>query len=515
MTPRRNRRPPLESSQLAQLEFQGAAGGVTGSRYLLRTRRSCVLVDCGMFQGSRSSVALNNARWPVPPAELDAVVLTHAHIDHAGLLPRLVRDGFSGPVHVTHGTRALSEVMLADAAWIQEHDAARATRQRMRRGGRPVKPLYTRSDADAALALMQPHSMGERVTITEDLTLNFRCAGHILGAASVELWIRDEVNQRKLVFSGDIGRRDAPIMPDPDPPTEADVVVMESTYGDRDHRDLQESLDELVGILADAHRDRANVIIPVFAVGRAQELIQCLGELERAGRVVPRTVYLDSPMAINVTELYRDRLADLAEAGRRRLAEPGALSTKRFVVTPTAQESMAINDQRGVIVLAASGMCTGGRIQFHLKHQLWQERNHVVIVGFQARGTTGRALVDGARRVRIMGEEIAVKAKIHTLGGFSAHADRTGLTRWLRKLVPSRPTVVLSHGEARVRESFATVVERMLGRVPLCPMLGDTLIVPRSGDRFELRSGVPVVKRSSDRPGPRRSRGSSRRVTRR
>ena len=486
---------PLGEQTLARLTFLGAAGGVTGSQFLLETHRSRVLVECGMLQGSREARRLNAAPFAHTPDDLDAVVLTHAHIDHSGLLPKLVRDGYRGPIHATRGTRDLCKIMLADAAYIQESDAERRNRHR-KRGEPAVEPLYVREDADRVMELMLGHGLDEEVEVSTDVTIRFRHASHILGAASVELWIRDQVARRKLVFSGDIGRRHDLLLEAPDTVNEADLVVMETTYGDRDHRSWDDTLTEFEGILASAHAARQNVVIPTFAVGRAQELLHCFHDFLRDGRMAPRTIFLDSPMAIDVTDLYRrnlSRLQDDIERGGDLLRPVG------LVYSQTRDDSMAINEQRGVIILSASGMCEAGRIQFHLEHNLPHAGAHIVIVGFQARGTLGRKLVDGADRVKIMGREIPVRASVHTVGGFSAHGGRSGLLAWLGAFArePGKPALALVHGEPESRSAFAATVKQRYGLTAMEPERGDWIDIPRSGTRMPLTSAAGAARRSS------------------
>jgi metallo-beta-lactamase family protein len=488
MVSRRKKARPLDDRHLARITFLGAAQQVTGSHFLIETRRSRVVVDCGLHQGGRKQESRNRRTFASLPAQVDAVVLTHAHIDHSGLLPKYVRDGYAGEIHCTRGTRDLCGIMLRDSAHIQEVDAERISRRRRRRGARTLDPLYTMADAEACLERFTPHPFQERVELGEDVAVRFRRAGHILGASSIELWVRDEKHERKLVFSGDLGVEGKPLMRDPAHIDEADLVVMESTYGDRDPRDIDSTLEELAAILQEAQAGGDNVLIPVFAVGRAQEILFRLRELVEQGRIQPWPVYLDSPMAIGVTELYREHMDSLGSSLRASLKKSDRpLRPARFQYSRTADDSRKLNEKRGAIILAASGMCDAGRIQHHLKHNLWRDSVHVVIVGFQARGTTGRALVDGARRVRIMGQEVAVKARVHTLGGFSAHAGQSALLEWLGEL--GKPEVILVHGEADKQEVLIEKIREHHGLTARAPELGQELGVPRSGGKFELSGG--------------------------
>lgn len=466
---------PWTSGETLRLRFDGAAGDVTGSRFLLRTERARVLFECGLFQGGRATWAHNREPFGFDPGLLDAVVLTHAHLDHSGLVPRLVQEGLDAPVHATRGTAKLAEILLLDAAHIQEGEAERRTRRNLRRGRKPVEPLYGTNEAERALARFRPAPFGERVRVAPGVDVCFRPAGHILGAAHVEILVRSGDEERSLVLSGDVGRAGDPLLCDPDPPPTADLVLLESTYGDRDHRDRDATEDELAEILNASERSGGNVLIPVFAVGRAQEILHAIGKLERTNRIHPRRVYLDSPMAVDVTRLYRSR-----EHGCRAEQDgaPAPITTRELVFTRDWQESMTINFQRGVIVLSASGMCDAGRILHHLKHQLWKPETHVVFTGFQAAGTRGRSIVEGARMVRVLGEEIAVKASVHTLGGFSAHAGQSELCAWYRR-IDGRPPLVLVHGEATKRATLADAIARAAGVRAALPERGDVLILER------------------------------------
>lgn len=475
----------LADQGLARIHFRGAAGEVTGSQFLLQTRRSRVLFDCGFFQGGREQFARNARPFAFDPRALDALVLTHAHIDHVGLVPRLVREGFRGKIHATSGTCDLSRIMLLDSAAIQESNAERENRWRERAGRALVQPLYVKDDAEQALGLFTSEPYLEWVRVAEGVQVRFRRAGHILGAASIEARVADASSERRIVFSGDIGPKDDPLLLELDPPREGDLVLMESTYGDRDHRLKAETVLEFEGILAEAAASGGNVIIPVFAVGRAQEVIYHIGRLEEAGRMGVRHVILDSPMAIDVTELYR-RHEDCCELDRSGLRAKPVLATQNITFARTWEQSMAVNFERGFIVLAASGMCEAGRVLHHLKHHLWKPETHVVMVGFQARGSLGRAIVDGTKSVRILGEEIAVRAKVHTLGGFSAHAGQSELLEWYGSFGTPRPTPVLIHGEDDRRVAFAAKLRERFGVEALLPRYESVLSVPNSGVRFEL-----------------------------
>jgi metallo-beta-lactamase family protein len=457
---------------MASLSFHGAARQVTGSCYLLDDGRHRVLLECGLFQGPPDVERLNERPFPFDPTTLQAVVLSHAHLDHSGLLPRLVRDGFRGPIYATPPTGDLLEIMLKDAAFLQERDAEWENKRRTRPNRGQVEPLYTLADVERALAQCRCMPYGGRFDVVANVSARYRDAGHILGSAIVEIWI----GSRKLVFSGDLGNSATPILPDPERVDAADVLLLESTYGDRDHRPMEATLREFEEILAAAAEDGGNVVIPAFAVGRTQELLHHLGQLNEAGRLKQQRVFLDSPMAIAATEVHQ-RHAQLLNG-----TIPGTWShggqnkvLPQLQYTRSSEESMAINRiAGGAIIIAGSGMCTGGRIRHHLKHNLWRREARVVIVGFQALGTPGRELVDGARRLHLLGEETAVNASVHTLGGFSAHAGQSQLLAWAGGF-RRRPRLHLVHGEpdkmAALQAKFA---ERYDWRAEI-PATGDTI----------------------------------------
>ena len=466
-----------------RITFIGAAREVTGSCFLIEASGVRFLVDCGMHQGGREARGRNLEAWPFKPSDIDFVLLTHAHIDHSGLLPRLYALGFRGPVHTTGATADLLSVMLLDSAFIQESEWARVQRERTqdrRHVGAPTELLYTVAQAQACLEQIvgvdydvdiQPHPL---------VRCRFRDAGHILGSAIIELWLGESGRTRKLVFSGDLGQPGRPIVRDPTPIEQAEVLVVESTYGNRLHRPLQETIDELVLVIEDTLRRRqGNIIIPAFALGRTQELLFLLADLRRQGRLPSMQVFVDSPMADKVTAITLRHPEFLDDETREilslRRSSPAGLSL-RF--TKSVEESMALNRiKAGAIIVAASGMCDAGRIKHHLRHNLARPECAIVIVGFQAEGTLGRRLVDGEKRVRLFGEEHQVRASIHTIGGLSAHADRDALIGWLGNFAtpPGRTFVV--HGEAATACGFAeTVAEKLRWNVE----------APTPGSRFDL-----------------------------
>ena len=456
----------------ARLTFHGAAGEVTGSCFLLEAERGNVLVDCGMFQGNKEARERNFADLPFRARDVHAVVLTHAHIDHTGLLPRLVGDGYPGVIHASEGTFGLSKIMLPDSAHIQEYDAERRNKYRQRRGDAPVQPLYTAKDAERALAAYLAHPFDEWFRVLDGVRARFRRAGHILGAASVEVELTDGGDPYRIVFSGDVGPSNDPLLPDPEPPEEADFLLLESTYGDRDHRPLADTLDERAEVMESADRAGGNLIVPVFAVGRAQMLIWAIGKLEREGRCKPRPVYLDSPMAIDVTQEYRDLRSCCRRGGEDEFER---IRTRDLRFAKSVQDSIAINDARDSVILAASGMCEAGRILHHLVHHLGKPETHLAFAGYQASRTLGRRLIEGEKQVRIMGREVEVHASIHTLGGFSAHAGRSALLDWYGAIGRKPARMALVHGEDGPRASLAAALEQQHGAHVLQPQRGEAL----------------------------------------
>jgi metallo-beta-lactamase family protein len=433
-----------------QLEFFGAAGEVTGSCHILTVGGRRLLLDCGMIQGGAAPDERNRAAFPFDAGEVDAVILSHAHIDHSGRLPLLRKRGFRGPIYTNPACRDLVRILLADSATMQERDAERENRKGRKPGGKRVaEPLYTLEDALDVLQQVRTVRYGDPVEVLPGVEVTFRDAGHILGSASVWLTLREGALQRRVTFSGDLGQYDSPILCDPEPGPAADLVLMESTYGARLHRDRSATLDEFGRILRDAKRDGGNVLIPAFAVGRSQEILYELATHFDAWQLGDWQVFLDSPMAIEATAVYwkHAELFD-AEAREWHARERALPALPNLSLCRTADESMAINRMtHGAIVIAGSGMCTGGRIVHHLKHNLARPECDVVFSGFQAQGTLGRAIVDGWDKVRIHGAPVKVAARVHTLGGFSAHGDQHDLLRWYGA-IPGQPPAWLVHGEA-------------------------------------------------------------------
>ncbi|MEX2124762.1 MAG: MBL fold metallo-hydrolase [Woeseia sp.] len=458
-----------------KLTFLGAAGAVTGSCYLLQTSRHTLLLECGQVQGSSAEEALNRLPLPVPADSIDAVVLSHAHIDHSGRLPLLHRQGYDGPIYTHDATRALCAVMLRDSAYLHEQDAEWENRKRLRKGLAPVKPLYTQDDAAKVMDRFVGLEFTKRREILPGIELRLHDAGHILGAAIVELSLEDRGERRTLVFSGDLGYAAAPVMNDPTPITKADLVLLESTYGDRNHRSFDSTLDELRGIFREAADGGGNVLIPAFAVGRTQDLLYLMAEHYGEWRLDRWQVFLDSPMAIEATGIYSQYRhlyrAELFRDGQHWPVLPN------FAATASREESMSLNRiESGAIIIAGSGMCTGGRVRHHLKHNVWRPQCHVIMIGYQAQGTLGRKLVDGAPRIRLWQETIQVNAKIHTVGGLSAHADQSGLLGWYGNF-KGRPPVYLVHGEEKARLALTDKLKERYGVEARRPKLDQVVLL--------------------------------------
>ncbi|MDX2426492.1 MAG: MBL fold metallo-hydrolase [Cycloclasticus sp.] len=444
---------------MAKLTFYGATEGVTGSSYILETGGKKILLDCGLFQGGREAEKSNKDPFQFDVSKIDAVVLSHAHLDHSGRLPKLVSEGYQRSLYMTDPSCELLEIMLKDAAFLQQRDAEWENKRRRRQGKDEIEAIYTIEDVEATLALCEGTAYGVRREILEGVEVCFRDAGHILGSSIVELFINENGVEKKLVFSGDLGNSCAALLRDPEIVEEADILMLESTYGDRNHRPMDETLDEFENIITEASKNGGNILIPSFAVGRTQEIIFRLGELYQKGLLRHQAVYLDSPMAIAVTEVYH-RYQNFYNKEDASTMQKGAKSSLHSFLpilryTPSTEESMALNNiEAGAIIIAGSGMCTGGRIRHHFKHNIWKRNAHVVIVGYQAVGTPGRALVDGAKTFHHGGDDIAVKATIHTLGGFSAHASQSQLVDWISHFKTPHPKLYLVHGETETKATF-------------------------------------------------------------
>lgn len=469
--------------------FLGGVRTVTGSATLFEKDSLKWLVDCGMFQGGREIEKKNHDTRSYDPKNLSFILLTHAHIDHSGLIPKLVREGFRGKVICTKATLDLCEVMLRDSGHIQETEAEWENRKKRRSGGRGTEPLYTVQDAERSLPLFSPVNYDEIVPLANGLRVRFQDAGHILGSAIIELWVGEGESERKLVFSGDLGNTGQPIVRDPSVIREADILWMESTYGNRLHKPKEETIQELLKIVREAIAHQAKVIIPAFALERTQNIIYTLGQFIREGLIPSLPVYIDSPLAISATEVFNKNSNCFDRESREILLRwENPLDLPEIVYTRTTEESKTINeDGRSGIIVSASGMCDAGRIKHHLKHHLWQEKSHIVFIGYQSEGTTGRRIVDGAKSVRLFGEEIAVRAHIHTLGGFSAHADQRGLLQWLSHFENPELEVIVNHGEEKISMELARVIRERFHLKASLPRLREkrTLFGPEAKPEYE------------------------------
>lgn len=464
---------------MAEIEFYGAAGRVTGSCHILRHAGRTVLLDCGLVQGGDDDEWGNDAPFPFDPADIDAVVLSHAHLDHAGRLPLLVKRGFRGTIHTHKATCALMRILLNDAANIEAGRIRRENRRRSDQGRPMLAPLYDADDVSRTLDLARGHRYGDRFEVVEGLSATLHDAGHIMGSAVVKLRVEDENGTADLVFSGDVGQFGDPILRDPESPGPADVLLMETTYGDRNHRDIDASLAELAGVLDHAHRVGGNVLIPAFAVGRSQELLYQLGKHYDEWHMERWQIFLDSPLAIEASDIYWDypHLFD-EEAKELFRVEDFMPSLPNLHFTRTADESKVIGRlKRGAIVIAGSGMCNGGRILHHFKREIGRPETQIVFCGFQPPGTLGRRIIEGAETVRIHGEHFAVRAGLHTIGGFSAHGDQADLLRWFdafgTNAAGERPQCYLVHGDPEAASAFQDTLRSTFGVEARIPVAGE------------------------------------------
>ena len=478
-----------------KLTFLGAAHTVTGSCYLLESEERKVLVDCGMFQGGRRIRELNYKEFCFNPAELDCVILTHAHIDHCGLVPKLYKEGFKGAVYATKVTCELAHIMLPDSAHIQEHDSEVLNRKIQRSGDTLIQPLYAMEDAEASLKHFVPKSYNELFRVENNIEVRFRDAGHIIGSAIVEMYVEENGKKTKLVFSGDLGQPDQPIIKDPTIIEGADYLLLESTYGDRLHQfyDKEAALLEAV---QDTMERGGNLIIPAFAVGRTQTLLYYFYKLWKEGRMEDVPIILDSPMAIAATRVFMENMQEFDETTVELLAKHGGglPQMPHLRICETAEESRALNSQASsTVIISASGMADAGRILHHLKHNLWRPESTILFVGYQAEGSLGRRLIDGVKRVKVMGEEIAVKANIQMLEGFSAHADMNQILDWLAPIQEPNPArVFVVHGEPSASESLAEQIEKRFKLKTYIPFFGDSIVM--TGREHEIHeSHLPEV----------------------
>ncbi|MBE5812600.1 MAG: MBL fold metallo-hydrolase [Clostridiales bacterium] len=465
------------------ISFLGAAKTVTGSCFMVTTNKYKFLVDCGMFQGQNKETMLNVDDFTFAPKDIDFVLLTHAHIDHSGRIPKLCNDGFKGKVYATKATTDLCKVMLPDSGHIQENEIEWINKKRIRAGKHVIPPLYTVDDAVRSLEHFEPVHYNELVTINENVKVMFRDAGHMLGSSIIEVWVKENGKETKIVFTGDLGNNDTPILRDPEFIDSADVLVMESTYGDRNHKEREDRFEQFLDIVNDTIDNGGRVVIPSFAVGRTQEIVYGLNANqekygEKYKKILKIPVYMDSPLAISATEIYKNNAECYDEEARRYIVEgDNPVDFPTLILTKSVDESKAINEsQEPAIVISASGMCEAGRIRHHLKHSLWSEKNTVLFVGYQAVGTLGRRLIDGEKQVRLFGEDISVNARIEYIEGFSGHADQTALLNWFDNIKHKPSNVFIVHGEEESQEVFAEKIKER----------GVNVVIPNRGDVFEI-----------------------------
>lgn len=475
-----------------KIKFCGAATGVTGSCHLLSTENHKILLDCGQFQGGKAQDALNEEPFPFDPAEIECVILSHAHIDHCGRLPLLVKRGFKGAIYCTDATADLLEVMLKDSGFIHEKEAEWQSRKNERAGRKPVEPLYTVKDSEETLKYVRPVMYDQLFEINDEMKIVFNDAGHILGSAIIELWTTEDDNVYKTVFSGDLGVLDRPILRDPTIIKKADYVIMESTYGNRLHPENATSIEQLLDIVIKTTRRGGTVVIPSFAVGRTQELIYefnrfYLERPEYKDELEKLTVYIDSPMATSATEVFRRNAQVFDEETKAYILKgDNPLDFPNLRFTRSTAESQALNmDRKPKIIISASGMCEAGRIRHHLKHNLWDPKSSVIFVGYQAEGTLGRMLTEGQKDVVLFGEAVHVNAEIYNLEGFSGHADKEGLLGWLSGFQVKPKQLFLVHGELESKEALAASIRERLGYDP---------VVVTGVSEFELKKTEIVSK---------------------
>ncbi len=457
-----------------EIRFLGAARTVTGSCYHITADGLNLLIDCGMYQG-KDSDTINRSPFGFDPESIDYLILTHAHLDHSGLIPKLVAEGFRGRIITTTATAELLEIMLLDSAHIQEKDAEWMTKKSFRAGKDIVyEPLYTHDDVINALTYIDKKTYHEEESLSQNISYRFLDAGHILGSAILEIWFKKNGEKKKVVFSGDVGKNNNPIINDPEHVEEADYVVVESTYGNRLHRSLDDTIVELEEAIRTTFKKGGNVLIPAFAVGRTQDILYILNTFVKEGGFKSLDVYVDSPLADKATKIYMSH-PEFFDAHALENFKFRSSDGMHLHFTTTVEESQKLNKiKSGAIIIAGSGMCEGGRIRHHFKHNIWRPECSIIFTGFQVRGTLGRHIIDGAKSAYILGEEMAIRAKVYTIGGFSAHADQNELLEWLQSF-KTNPSVIIVHGEESVELEFEAIVREQLGFKTHVPHKGDVI----------------------------------------
>jgi len=464
-----------------KIHFLGAAENVTGSRHLLEINGYKILVDCGLYQ-ERDFLDRNWDPFPIPPSEINAVLLTHAHLDHCGLLPKLVKEGFAGKVYCNEATAEIARIVLLDAAHIQEEDAERKKRRHKKKGyipDKPTKPLYDVADAQACVDIFQPVKFKQVVNLADGLEATFHDAGHILGSSMIKIKVRLNGDSRTIIVSGDVGRSDRPILHDPTFFEQADYVLIESTYGDRVHQPVADIKDSLEEVINSTYKAGGNLVVPSFSVERAQELLYFMNELINEKKIPYMLAFLDSPMAVRVTEVFKkhEELFDEATTAMIRNGDSPFEFAGLSLVMST-RESKAINNIKGtVMIIAGSGMCTGGRIKHHIANNITRPESTLMFVGYQAFGTLGRRIVDGEKEVRVLGENYQVKARVAQIHGFSGHADQNELIKWLGALKRPPRQVFVVHGEVKSAHTFADLVKERLGYSAIVPKYQQVIVL--------------------------------------
>jgi len=478
------------------IQFCGAAKVVTGSNYLIESREHKILIDCGMFQGNRELERKNFEKFPYNPVDIDYLILTHAHIDHSGRIPKLVKEGFKGKIISTKPTYDLCKIMLMDSAKIQEADTEWENRKRQRAGKKPIEPLYTTEEAEVSLKYFETYLYDQIIILNEDIQLRFRDAGHMLGSAIIELWIKEKGKFIKIVFSGDLGMPNRPIINNPEFIDDTDYLVIESTYGDSIHEGIGKSTQRLVEIINKTALRGGTVMIPSFAVGRTQELIYELNKYYEYNVNVEEymniPIYVDSPMAVLATEAFQLNSSSFNNEAKNLILKgdnPFIFSNLRYI--KDQKESMALNKYEfPKVIISSSGMATAGRIRHHLKHNLWDEKNSLVFVGYQAEGTLGRIILNGVKKVKILGEEVAVNSEIYNLEGLSGHADQIMLLDWIRKFKTKPQKIFIVHGEEESSKTLSKLIEDEFNIETIIPNIGDVFTIER--EDIELAKSIEV-----------------------
>lgn len=481
-----------------KISFLGGAKVVTGTNILIETDNEKILLDCGLFQGSEELERLNHENFDFNPKEINYLILSHAHIDHSGRIPKLVKEGFRGDIYSTNATYELSEIMLKDSGYIQESDIKWLNKSRQRSGKEPLHPLYTVEDAENSLRYFKPILYNQKIDISENISLRFKDAGHILGSSIVELWLKENGKTNKIVFSGDLGTKNKPLIKDPELVEDVDYLILESTYGDRKHENTEYRMNKLMDIINKTVLRNGTVIIPSFAVGRTQELIYELYKYYKYNNNIEEflkiPIYIDSPMAISATKIFKNNSYCFDDEAKKYILEGNnPLNFENLYYIRDHKESMRLNEaDYPKVIISASGMCTAGRIRHHLKHNIWKKKNSVVFVGYQAEGTLGKTLQNGAKSVRILGEQIAVLSEIYSVEGFSGHADMEGLLNWVDGIKNKPKKIFLTHGEESSSNHLRNKIQEKYNIKTHIPMMGDSYKIKNDSLEEEANILKPI-----------------------